>query len=461
MKRNAIKLVFVSMLMVLAINAFAGSLDTLSNQSAAYLFDTAQNASTDGAGIVPYNPAGTALLDKGFYLDVSNQTLLKFYSQSEDVLLKDTYELNAPTPFLPNMFLAYNFGILGAGKLSVYGQAGVCAGGGSLPWEDGTVGTNGFAASGAGDTADQLTTGGIATSATGYSSTLEGSSIYYGLGAGVGYSLFDDKLSASAGVRYTMAERSAKISGTMNFYTAAFGPNANWSVDIVDDYEYSAAGFTPIFGLDIRPVDKLTIGVRYEMETELEFDYKTNEIGATPSTVNPGTTPAATGIAAGLPNYDGTSANQNLPQVISVGAEYVFSPKFTASAGSTFYLMSNADLEGGEDGYGLGFELSASAKYQATDKLMLGGTFMHTRQAVEDSLWEDDGDALLTVSGNPPLDSMYFGLGCEYAVLKNVDLVLGGTYVYYLPEDITTDGGMEVSYEKTVINLGIGVKCKL
>jgi hypothetical protein len=297
---------------------------------------------------------------------------------------------------------------------------------------------------------------GATTSVTGYSTELEASSVYYGFGAGFGYSFFGDKVSASAGVRYTTAERSGKIAGTMNFNTAAFG--GAWSVDLVDDYEYTAAGFTPIFGLDIRPVDKLTVGFRYEMETELEFKYKTNEVSATPSTA--AATAAAAMVKSMLPDYDGMKVNQNLPQVISVGAEYVFTPAFSATLGSSFYLLNLADLSGGEDSYGLGFEIGGSVQYKASDKLALGGTFMHTRQNVEQSLWDDD-NAILTVSANPSLDSLYFGLGAQYEVLKNLDIQLCGAWVYYIPEETTTDNGLEVTYNKQVINMGITLKYKL
>lgn len=464
MTKTVIKGMVVSALILSAASLSAGSLDYLSNQNADYFLSASQNASTADAGIVPYNPAGTALMEKGLYLDVSNQTIFKMYSESEDAVLKEDYELNAPTWVLPNLSLVYNFGAMGPGKLSVYGQGGVVAGGGSLDWTDGTIGTDGYVASSIGSIA-LMATGGLmaksvpaaaaATTVTGYATELEASSVYYGMGGGVAYSLLEDMVSASAGVRYNIAKRTGKISGTMNFTTPALG--GAWKLDIVDDYEYEAAGFTPIFGLDIRPISNLTIGVRYEMETDLEFTYSTNEISATSS--NAAMAALAAGVKTLLPDYDDVEANQNLPQVLSLGAEYRFSPQLTASAGSTVYLIGDADMNEFEDNFGIGYEINAAVGYRPVEKLLVGGTFMYTDQGTESDYFEKAD--VLTVSANPALDSIMFGLGVQYELFANFDALLSGSFTKYLSESATTASALEVTYDKQTVNVGLGLKYKL
>ena len=187
-------------------SVFAGSLDYLSNQSAKYCMNTAATARTDGADIVAYNPAGTALMGQGFFIDVSNQTLLKYYSAKEDALFEDEYKQSEPTILLPNVFLVYNAGQVGMGKLAVFGQMGVVAGGGTLKWNDGTIGSNSFAASKASTIALAISSGvggGSTTTPTGYSTSLEAYSVYYAFGGGLSYSLLDDMVSVSAGAKYS------------------------------------------------------------------------------------------------------------------------------------------------------------------------------------------------------------------------------------------------------------------
>ena len=169
-------------------SVFAGSLDYLSNQSAKYCMNTASTARTDGADIVAYNPAGTALMGQGFFIDVSNQTLLKYYSAKEDALLKDEYKQSEPTILLPNVFIVYNAGQIGMGKLAVFGQMGIVAGGGTLKWDDGTIGSSLFAyTNGSTIEASLDSISGNTATFNGFSTKTEASSVYYAIGGGVSY----------------------------------------------------------------------------------------------------------------------------------------------------------------------------------------------------------------------------------------------------------------------------------
>ncbi|MDR1211385.1 MAG: hypothetical protein LBK40_04040, partial [Spirochaetaceae bacterium] len=116
----------------LAAGLFAGSIDYLSNQSINWMMTTSRNAATDSADIVNFNPAGTVFLPQGLSLDVSNQTLFKFYKNELDSPVDKTLEQDEPTWFLPNLYAVYNFGRMGPGLLAAYLQAGIVAGGGNL-----------------------------------------------------------------------------------------------------------------------------------------------------------------------------------------------------------------------------------------------------------------------------------------------------------------------------------------
>jgi len=479
MKKFSILLTMTALMV--SSSVFAGSIDYLSNQSAKFLMNQASTARTDGADIVAYNPAGTALMGEGFFIDVSNQTLLKYYKQDVEVgapfdEINSSYEQDEPTILLPNVYVAYNAGLIGVGKLAVFGQAGVVAGGGSLEW-DGVAGV----------AATVVSVGGSTGSPTVRSITgkIEGSSVYYGFGGGAAYSFLEDMISVSAGVRYTMPKRSTSVDGTVE-YTNAGGQE--WTLNIDTEHEFDAAGYTPIFGLDIKPMKELTIGIRYELETKLEFDYsqKSNSItasgtGAATDLDGDGTEyvsglVAAGGLANSL-NRDGMKSNFNLPQILSIGIEYVVMPELTVSAGTNIYFLGKADMnlpERTNTGtayetdyskyFGTGWEGSLAAVYTVMPALKIGGGFTYTDQGAKDKLYTDTA-TLLNVSGNPVLDSIMIGLGATYTVIPNLDITLAGAWVHYLPEDVDIPLSAtlteKVTYKKEVYNIALGASYKM
>jgi len=450
-----------SLLLTLAImmvgsTVFAGSLDYLSNQSAKYCANTASTARTDGADIVAYNPAGTALMGQGLFIDVSNQTLLKYYTAKEDAMLADEYKQSEPTLLLPNVYAVYNFGQMGMGKLAAFAQAGIIGGGGTLKWDDGTVGSNIFAVSKAPalQAGVSALVGGV-TTFTGYKTALEASSVYYSFGGGVAYSLLEDMISVSAGAKYVMARRTGKVTGTMNFSNPNVG--GAFAVTIADEYEYEADGITPVFGFDAKPMKELTIGVRYEMETDLEFEYTQKDKTST-NTLSNATLKST--VESLLPDYTDVKANQNLPQILSLGAEYVVMPELTVGVTGTMYFMSKADLGGYEEAYGTGYEVALGATYKVMEPLKIAASVMYTDQAVKAEYLEDDTE-LLTTSANPILNSIFMGFGATYTVIPNLDLTCAVSWVHYLPEDVTTDAGLEINYKKEVYNIAIGASYKM
>ena len=253
---NKIKIILLGAFMLADVALFGGSLDYISNQSTKWLITTSRNASTDGADIVAYNPAGTAYLSRGLHIDLSGQTLLLNYS-SKDVLVgsfsgpatplspllsrpAEALSQNNPSLIIPNMYLAYNLGEVGSGKLATYLHAGVVAGGGELKYKNGTAGTDflltGLSA-GSGGALGSI-------SSQGFSS----SSVYFGIGVGASYAFLNDAVSVSLGGRAVMAKRNFE-------FTAAYSTPANFN----GRYEYDATGFTPIIGVNVKPSKDITL----------------------------------------------------------------------------------------------------------------------------------------------------------------------------------------------------------
>ena len=198
------------------------------------------------------------------------------------------------------------------------------------------------------------------------------------------------------------------------------------------------------------------------MATDLEFEYtqKDNTITNTLPAMFAGLN---TTVASQL-NKDGLKANQNLPQILAIAAEYVVTTELAVSTGAQLYFLGDADMEGYEDYYGTGYEVSIGATYKVIEPLKIGAAVMYTDQGAKDSLLESSSQ-LLTVSGNPVLNSIFFGLGATYTVIPNLDITLSGGWVHYLPEeaDVVMSAGntMKVEYSKEIYNIALGASYKI
>jgi long-chain fatty acid transport protein len=341
------------------------------------------------------------------------------------------------------MFLAYNFGETGKGRLAAFMQAGIVAGGGELKWKDGTAGTT-------------LLLTGISAGSGGAlgaikSQEFDASSIYYGVGVGVSYAFAGDAVSVSLGGRSVMANRSFGL-------TAAYSSSA----DLHGEYEYKAKGFTPIVGIDIKPNKDLTFAAKFEAPTSLEFEYKQKELGGVL---------ANTAVAAlrGAGIEDGKKVRQDLPAIISLGAGYNVNDRLTLDLSGTFYLLSSANLgdvyAGGSkvgevsDYFDTGWELAFGAKYKVLDNLKIGAGAMYTEVGAKQAYLNDSGTAF-NASANPMLNSIALGTGVTYSARNNLDFTCSFLWSHYLPENFSIDtGAFKVSgkYGKDALGIGYGV----
>lgn len=281
MKRKLFALSLAGALLLPWVGAFANSVDYSTAQSASFIMMATRQASTDAADSLDYNPAGIALMNPGLYLSVNNQYYFMNYEQTfKGSGIDEKYKDDRPIPIFPNVYGVYNMGKVGTGNLAVGLKAGVIGGGGYLDW-NGTTGTAFTAA----QIAAGLTHGGATTTATRTDIEQNVSSVYYGFGGSVAYSLFDNRLSLSVGGQYIYAQKTAETTGKLFFNTAAFG--GEWNLTLDSDFECDAKGYNLIFGIDARPIDKLTLALSYETEAELKFKYHQDSDSVTASSVSP------------------------------------------------------------------------------------------------------------------------------------------------------------------------------
>ncbi|MDR1388447.1 MAG: outer membrane protein transport protein [Treponema sp.] len=435
-------ILLLSLVLLMTTSLFAGSLDSLSNLSERFMMTTSRNAATDAADIAAYNPAGIVFMPKGLHVDLSVQTLLKYYEQKANMGPSGkSFEQDLPTWALPNLYVVYNFGDVGPGILGLYFTGGVPAGGGNLDW-DGTAGVNA-----------QLAQMGTPYSSVVASQSFKASSIYYGIGLGGAYSFLDEKMSVSLGGRLVIARRGFEMSG-------AFTGGGLNGMSANVEFDYNALGFTPILGIDVRPIDKLTLAARYEYTTALKFKYDEKDISGT-GAITAGTLRS---ILTGVGLEDGKKFNQNLPHTIGLGAEYQFTDAFALSLSGTAYLLNVTNLGKYKDGtndkdindlFGIGWEAALGGTYKLNDSFKFGAGVMYTESGAKDSYFNKQG-TLLNASGNPPLDSIAIGLGAAYSFNFGLDVNLGMLYSQYLSKDY----GFSVlsgTYKKRIIGIGLGL----
>jgi long-subunit fatty acid transport protein len=190
-------LTFVASVLITG-SLFAGGLVTNTNQSAMFTRLQNRNAST-GIDAAYFNPAGLTKLGNGFFASVNNQTI----SQTKTIVNNYNYLSGSPkeyignvsAPVFPGVYVVYN-----TGKLSFSAGFNPIGGGGGAKYKKGLPSFE----TGISDLVPLLASQGIPT--TGYSADIffEGSSVYFGYQANVGYKI-NDNLSIAAGVRLVSA----------------------------------------------------------------------------------------------------------------------------------------------------------------------------------------------------------------------------------------------------------------
>ncbi len=174
---------------------FAGGLTHNSNQSAAWSRLLSRGATVD-IDAVFYNPAGLTKLGDGFHISISSQSIFQTQTiTSTFPFLNDQkYTGKVTAPVFPSVYLSYN-----KGKFAFSFGFMPMGGGGSAKFDRGVPMMEVPIASLVPAFADQ--------GVTGYTVDMEfeGTSVYWGLQAGVSYEI-NDNLSVFAGARYVMAK---------------------------------------------------------------------------------------------------------------------------------------------------------------------------------------------------------------------------------------------------------------
>ncbi len=437
-------------LMVVAVLAvahmvFAGGIVTNTNQSAQFVRTLSRNASS-AIDATYFNPAGLTQLADGFHVALYNQTIMQEKSVKNSMpLSQDEFIGKVDVPFFPNVYAVYK-----QDKWAVSFGFGPNGGGGTADFADGLPSFEMPIA-----TLPGLVQGAtqIPTSAYKADIAFKGSSVYYGFQVNGSYQL-TDMLAVAVGARYISAVntyegaiQNIQINPTfpplfdgsfvsaVSFFQALsqMNPEAAGYIPMVQDKQVdvkqTGSAITPIIGLNIRPIEKLNVGIKYELNTGLVL---TNE-----------TTVDNTGMFP-----DGVETNADIPAILAVGAQYDFMPQLRASASVNYYFDKNANWDGREDLVDNNYlEIAAGAEFDLTEALLVSAGYLRAQTGVSEEYQTDISHSL---------SSNTVGFGVRYTVAKIWDLDLGALYTMYDESTKTTPAYTE-TYNRTNLGIAVGV----
>lgn len=418
MRKRFVFLCVISLVIASASPIFAGGIENKTNWSAEWVRTLNRNSATDSADAVAYNPAGVMKMNDGLYLNVSGQYAFKDYSNTEPNTFPYTgikHSTDEPD-FVPSLFALYK-----NDKWAAYGAVTIVVAGGKVEYDNGTYTT---ARLGYG----LIYTGGLGgTLASQY---LDGKSYFIGYTIGGAYKI-NDIMSVSLGARYVDASRDfsgyAKLNGTV------LG-NITPSVD----YEETGDGWGGIIGINLTPIEKLNIGLRFETKTSIELE----------THVNNDTVPG------GLPGLtNGAKRNRDLPALLGVGVSYKFTPKLRVETDLTYYFNQNAGWDNNpvtaadetvkDDGYDIGI----ACEYTINPQWKASVGYMYTFVGIDPNNMSIE---------TPELDANTIAGGVAFNPTPNWGINLGVLKTFY--KDAETSNG--VKFEKDVVIVALGVQYK-
>lgn len=379
---------------------FAGGVDNRSNYSGEYVRTLNRNAATDSLDAIAYNPAGVMKMQNGLQGNLSVHYVLKDYSNTVNGVV-----LEQDTPsFVPALF-----GLYKTDNWAGFFSFTIPAGGGKVDYDSGNATTR----IGSMIAASILNTlyGPASYNPADSSEQLSAQSFYYGYTVGGAYKL-NDIFSVSLSGRYIDADK--KADALLELTPTSVGPMAGTPpAQVALNYEDSAEGYGFILGMfiDYEPV---TIGMRYETETDLDFKYNVKQ-----DTVGIG---ALQGIT------DGLEHSRNLPALFAFGLGYQANARLKIDLNFTTYFQEDADWGGAENNVENGWEAGIAVEYILNPRMKLSAGYLYTQTGMS---------ARYALKEAPELDANTFGAGFVYHVNESLKIDCGIAMVDYESESYT------------------------
>ena len=424
---------------MISASALAGGLLTNTNQNAAFLRNPAQEGAI-GIDALYSNPAGVAFLSEGFHLSINWQMAAqqRIMTATSPVFALGTanngattkeFKGKAFTPVMPSFHAAYVFNE----KWSASAAFTVTGGGGKLDFDNGLP------------MFEAMVGGPLALQGAQYSmeQNLTGKQYLFGLQLGGTYKVTDN-VSVFGGVRTVFASNAYE--GTIKnimLKSAATGgqliPGAMVNpalADYVLDCSQSTIGFTPIVGVDVN-LGRLNLAAKYEFRTKLEYENDSKN---------------SANVDAAFADYkDGAKVRNDVPAILTLGAEYSVLPSLRVAAGYTHYFDN--DAKGSTTNVSDNtWEASFGVEYDINDKWLVSAGVRHTNYGFADNELSDM---------NFNMDNYALGIGGAYKVNEKVTVNAGYMHSFYSDHKTPANAvGLATIYERKNDTWGVGVDIK-
>ncbi|WP_299582724.1 outer membrane protein transport protein [uncultured Sunxiuqinia sp.] len=203
------------------------------------------------------------------------------------------------------------------------------------------------------------------------------------------------------------------------------------------DTKQKGTGFTPIFGVNISPNDRLNIGAKYEFQTVLKL---TNETKVDDTGLFP----------------DKAETRTDIPAILMVGLDYKLTSKLSSSVSFNNYFdkgvnwgrTMSGDERVIEDNL---WEVSLGLQYDFSDRFALSAGAMQSTTGVSEQYQSD-----FSYSNS----SNSFAAGLQWKATKQLTLDAGVLYTTYTDEDKAFPTYTE-TYDKENIAVAIGLQYSL
>ncbi|MCP4745572.1 MAG: hypothetical protein GY874_05430 [Desulfobacteraceae bacterium] len=415
-------------------NGFA-NIDNLTNMSAEWMRTSNRNAATDAADIVVYNPAGLVDLETGFHINFSNQTLFRQpRHQFDDPLGSGTmdYSQDVPDLFLPNLYTSFN-----RDDWSVFAGIYIPGGGAVADYPNGSYTTGLIGAGLIGPGGPYM---GVYTALA--NEKLRAASLYLTKTIGAAYRL-NKYFSLALAVRHIDVKNECE--GEL---TLAGGTSGQPNTDLKVNVEQKGSGFGGVFGVQVKPVEKLNIAFHYE--TKVGIDLKADLADDD-------------NLSEAIGLFDnGARSPRDFPAMAGIGAAYKITPEITAEVNFNWWFQKRANWgenDSGEDisdMAGDAWSAGAAIAYQHTKKLLLSGGFVFTKFKWKDinAYYEANLGAFETLYS----DNWNLSAGFAYEVFTGSKFNFGIGWTIWQDETIQTAiGSVETENNTWTAALGMDV----
>jgi len=425
--------------LMISASALAGGLLTNTNQNVGFLRNPAQEGAI-GIDALYSNPAGVAFLSEGFHLSINwqmaaQQRIMTTTSPAFAAGIANNgattkeFKGKAFTPIMPSFHAAYVFNE----KWSASAAFTVTGGGGKLEFDNGLP------------MFEYMVGGPLALQGAQYSmeQNLTGEQYLFGLQLGGTYKVTDN-VSVFGGVRTVFASNAYE--GTIKnimLKSAATGGNLIPGAmvdpalaDYVLDCSQSTIGFTPIVGVDWN-LGKLNLAAKYEFRTNLEYENDSKN---------------SANVDAAFADYkDGAKVRNDVPAILTLGAEYSVLPSLRVAAGYTHYFDN--DAKGSTTNVSDNtWEASFGVEYDINDKWLVSAGVRHTNYGFADNELSDM---------NFNMDNYALGVGGAYKVNEKVTVNAGYMHSFYSDHKTPANAvGLATIYERKNDTWGVGVDIK-